>query len=93
MREIRKNTRSSLGKKYFAEVKNVTDSEGATPLHRALEKRNISLAKVLLSDIEVKRNIKDRNGQTAIDLLTKLCKREDEWTTLGFDPSISRIVV
>ncbi|KAL2924662.1 Protein ACCELERATED CELL DEATH 6, partial [Bienertia sinuspersici] len=71
-----------LTKEYFAELKNVTDSEGATPLHRALQWLNICLAKVLLSDNDVERTIKDKDGKTAMDLLTKLCREDDDWAKM-----------
>lgn len=68
----------------IAELKNATDAEGATPLHRALERKDMFLAKALLVDTEVERNIKDFNGTTAMDLLAKLCKQDDNWVLLQF---------
>ncbi|XP_048496610.1 ankyrin repeat-containing protein ITN1 [Beta vulgaris subsp. vulgaris] len=40
------------------------------------------LAKALLVDTEVERNIKDFNGTTAMDLLAKLCKQDDNWAQM-----------
>ncbi|KAL2924973.1 Ankyrin repeat-containing protein BDA1 [Bienertia sinuspersici] len=68
-----------LKKKCFAELKNITDSEGATPLHLALRRKDILLAKVLLSDNEVQRSIKDNSDTTAMDLLAKLCDDNEDW--------------
>ncbi|KAK9689096.1 hypothetical protein RND81_09G035000 [Saponaria officinalis] len=61
------------------ELKNMTDHDGTTPLHRALERKDMLLAKVLLLDDGVERFIADRNGRTAMDLLAKLCKESDDW--------------
>ncbi|KAH9623180.1 hypothetical protein KSS87_019292 [Heliosperma pusillum] len=60
----------------IAELKNTTDHDGATPLHRALERKNMLLAKTLLLDDGVERTIADHNGRTSMDLLAKL------WTNL-----------
>ena len=63
----------------ITELKNTTDKEGATPLHRALERKDKLLAKALLIDPEVERNIKDNTGKSAMDLLAKLWKEGDDW--------------
>ena len=68
-----------LKKSSIAELKNSTDFEGATPLHRALERKDKHLAKALLIDDVVERNIADNHGTTALNLLSKLCKENDEW--------------
>ncbi|KAH9624213.1 hypothetical protein KSS87_019982 [Heliosperma pusillum] len=62
-----------------AELKNTTDHDGTTPLHRALEREDIYFAKALLLDDEVQQTITDYNGRTAMDILAKLCKENDEW--------------
>ncbi|KAK9689085.1 hypothetical protein RND81_09G034400 [Saponaria officinalis] len=64
------------------ELKNTTDHEGATPLHRALERKDMLLAKVLLLDDGVERTIADHNGRTALDLLAKLCEENDDWENM-----------
>ncbi|KAL2896566.1 Ankyrin repeat-containing protein ITN1, partial [Bienertia sinuspersici] len=71
-----------LTKEYFAELKNVTNPGGETPLHRALRSHNIHLAKVLLSDNEVERTITNKDGKTAMDLLTELCQEDDNWVRI-----------
>ncbi|KAH9603196.1 hypothetical protein KSS87_021916 [Heliosperma pusillum] len=63
----------------IAELKNTTDRDGATALHRALERKDIFLAKTLLLDEGVERTIADHNGTTAMDLLIKLYKENDDW--------------
>ncbi|XP_057520735.1 protein ACCELERATED CELL DEATH 6-like [Amaranthus tricolor] len=71
-----------LKKSSIAELKNSTDFEGATPLHRALERKDKHLAKALLIDDVVERNIADNHGTTALNLLSKLCKENDEWESM-----------
>ncbi|CAO2818323.1 unnamed protein product [Amaranthus hypochondriacus] len=66
----------------ITEIKNTTDKEGATPLHRALERRDKLLAKALLIDPEIERNIKDNTGKSAMDLLAKLWKEDKDWVTM-----------
>ncbi|XP_074318959.1 uncharacterized protein LOC141655821 [Silene latifolia] len=63
----------------ITELKNMTDHDGATPLHRALEREDIDFVKALLLDDEVKKTIQDYHGTTPMDLLAKLCKKNDEW--------------
>ncbi|CAO2822679.1 unnamed protein product [Amaranthus hypochondriacus] len=65
----------------ISELKNITDREGATPLHRALQREDKLLAKALLIDTEVERNIMDDTGKTAMDLLAKLCEQHD-WVSM-----------
>ncbi|XP_074317932.1 protein ACCELERATED CELL DEATH 6-like [Silene latifolia] len=75
-------------------LKNTIDSDGATPLHRALEREDIILAKILLQDDKVKRTIADKNGKTAMHLLAKLCKENDDWekmcTLVQVNPYVKR---
>ncbi|XP_021718551.1 protein ACCELERATED CELL DEATH 6-like [Chenopodium quinoa] len=66
----------------IAEIKNTTDHGGATPLHRALERKDILLAKTLLNDNGVERNIEDYHDTTAMDLLAKLCKENEDWARM-----------
>lgn len=61
------------------ELKNTIDKDGATPLHRALERKDLYLVKALLKDNDAERNIADYNGKTAMDLLAKLCKDDRVW--------------
>lgn len=63
----------------IAELKNTTDSEGATPLHIALKRKDMLLAKALLIDDGVERNVEDFHGKTAMHLLAELCKENDDW--------------
>ncbi|CAO2827230.1 unnamed protein product [Amaranthus hypochondriacus] len=67
----------------ISELKNyITESDGATPLHRALARKEMHLAKVLLKDNEVERNIKNKSGKTAMDLLLELCENDKNWENL-----------
>ncbi|CAO2838918.1 unnamed protein product [Amaranthus hypochondriacus] len=61
------------------EMKNMVDFDGATPLHRALDRKDILFVEALLSGDGVLRNIKDKNGKTATHLLKKLGKEHYEW--------------
>ena len=64
----------------ISELKNyITESDGATPLHRALVRKEMHLAKVLLKDNEVERNIKNKSGKTAMDLLLELYENDKNW--------------
>ncbi|CAO2819365.1 unnamed protein product [Amaranthus hypochondriacus] len=71
-----------LKKSPIAELKNSKDFQGKTPLHRVLERKDKHLAKALLIDDAVERNIADNHGTTAMNLLSKLCKQNDEWESL-----------
>ncbi|CAO2827228.1 unnamed protein product [Amaranthus hypochondriacus] len=67
----------------ISELKNyITESDGATPLHRALDRKEMHLARVLLNDNEVERNIKNKSGKTAMDLLLELCENDKNWDNL-----------
>ncbi|XP_074317927.1 protein ACCELERATED CELL DEATH 6-like [Silene latifolia] len=66
----------------IAELKNTTDYDGATPLHRAIDRRDKLLVKVLLLDKEVERIVPDINGRTSMDLLARLCMENDDWAQL-----------
>ncbi|KAK9689087.1 hypothetical protein RND81_09G034500 [Saponaria officinalis] len=61
------------------ELKNITDHDGATPLHRVLERKDMLLAKMLLLDDGVERTIIDHKGRTAMDLLVKLYQENADW--------------
>lgn len=61
------------------EMKNMVDFDGATPLHRALERKDILFVEALLSGDGILRNIKDKNGKTGTHLLKKLGKEHYEW--------------
>lgn len=63
----------------IAEILNTSNSNGATPLHRALERKDRPLAKALLTDVKVDRNTKDYNGITIMDLLHKLYREDIDW--------------
>ncbi|XP_074314957.1 ankyrin repeat-containing protein NPR4-like [Silene latifolia] len=87
-----KDYRSFLKNSSIAELKNNTDHDGATALHRALERKDIHFAKALLLDDEVLRTIKDDNGRTAMDLLAKLCEENEDWDKMckliNVDPNL-----
>ncbi|KAL9239430.1 hypothetical protein vseg_013753 [Gypsophila vaccaria] len=55
------------------ELMNQLDSGGATPLHRALEGGNTSLAKALLRSKDVRFDIMDRSDTTALDMIQGRC--------------------
>ncbi|XP_021733166.1 uncharacterized protein LOC110699988 [Chenopodium quinoa] len=59
--------------------KNTIDFQGGTPLHQALKRKHLQLAKTLLMDSEVMRQVKDNHGTTAMDILDNLCKKYDYW--------------
>lgn len=61
------------------EMKNMPDFTGATPLHRALERRDIDLVEALLSIDGVFRNIKTKNRKSATEILKELCKEDYKW--------------
>ncbi|CAO2837803.1 unnamed protein product [Amaranthus hypochondriacus] len=63
-------------------LKNLTDNEGKTPLHRALEREDIDLAQALLTDDQVDPYIKDRNGVTAMNILSNLRRENTEWAMM-----------
>jgi len=67
--------------KLIKEQKNSQDMDGATPLHRAIRRKDINLTEALLID-GADRTIKDKDGKTALDLLAKVCKHNDEWVCI-----------
>uniref|UniRef100_A0A803MM60 Uncharacterized protein n=1 Tax=Chenopodium quinoa TaxID=63459 RepID=A0A803MM60_CHEQI len=62
----------------ISELKNTTDHEGAMPLHRAILRKDMLLAKVLLLDDDVERNIEDYRGRNSMALLDKLVKEDKD---------------
>ncbi|XP_074319478.1 protein ACCELERATED CELL DEATH 6-like isoform X2 [Silene latifolia] len=74
------------------EMKNVVDSEGATPLHLAIGYKNIMLTEVLLTTDRVDKTIQDKKGKTAIDLLVEICDQDGEWDAMckrvGINPRL-----
>ncbi|XP_074319472.1 protein ACCELERATED CELL DEATH 6-like isoform X2 [Silene latifolia] len=74
------------------EMKNVVDSEGATPLHLAIVYKNIMLTEVLLTTDRVDKTIQDKKGKTAIDLLVEMCDQDSEWDAMckrsGINPRL-----
>jgi len=50
-------------------MKNISDQDEATPLHRALERKDKLLVEALLDMDGVQKNIPNKNGKTAIHLL------------------------
>ncbi|XP_074317933.1 protein ACCELERATED CELL DEATH 6-like [Silene latifolia] len=66
----------------IAELKNTIDDDGATALHRAIERKDMLLAKILLLDDGVERIIKNHSGTTAMDLLAKLCRENGDWAKM-----------
>ncbi|KAH9615429.1 hypothetical protein KSS87_010651, partial [Heliosperma pusillum] len=63
----------------FEQLKNEIDSDGATPLHRAIQRDDIKLTKALLEIKGIEVSIKDYNDTTALDLLEKRCKLSTTW--------------
>ena len=55
--------------------------DGATPLHRAIRRKDINLTEALLID-GADRTIKDKDGKTVLDLLAEVCKHNDEWVCI-----------
>ncbi|XP_074319783.1 uncharacterized protein LOC141656689 isoform X2 [Silene latifolia] len=55
------------------ELKNRTDVNGATSLHRAIEQKNERLTKVLKDTKGIKLDIKNKDGKTAFDLIEEHC--------------------
>uniref|UniRef100_A0A803NCZ2 Uncharacterized protein n=1 Tax=Chenopodium quinoa TaxID=63459 RepID=A0A803NCZ2_CHEQI len=51
---------------------------GAMPLHRAILRKDMLLAKVLLLDDDVERNIEDYRGRNSMALLDKLVKEDKD---------------
>ncbi|XP_048498651.1 uncharacterized protein LOC104907083 [Beta vulgaris subsp. vulgaris] len=74
------------------QLKNSTDSDGATPLHRAIEREDIVLVELLLGTPDINWTIKNTNGQTALDLLAKQCDELPDWVAMckriGINPRI-----
>ncbi|XP_021742377.1 ankyrin-1-like [Chenopodium quinoa] len=60
---------------------NVKDSQGATPLHQAIQRKDLVLAEVLLK-IKAKPDIKDNNGVTAMAMLASECEKSKEWDSM-----------
>ncbi|KAL2944721.1 Ankyrin repeat-containing protein ITN1, partial [Bienertia sinuspersici] len=77
---------------YMKDLINLQDANGATPLHKAIENRNILLAEALLNVDKIKYNIKDNENRTARDMLARLCKEQKQWDqmckNIGFDPNL-----
>ncbi|XP_074318960.1 protein ACCELERATED CELL DEATH 6-like [Silene latifolia] len=64
----------------IAKLKNMTDDQGATPLHCALKRKDMQFAKALLSDNHVNRTVRDHFDETtSMDLLAKLCTEHADW--------------
>ncbi|XP_074319772.1 uncharacterized protein LOC141656684 isoform X2 [Silene latifolia] len=55
------------------ELKNRTDVNGATSLHRAIEQKNERLTKVLKETKGIKLDIKNNDGKTAFNLIEEHC--------------------
>ncbi|KAH9624209.1 hypothetical protein KSS87_019978 [Heliosperma pusillum] len=74
-----KDYQNLLKNPLIKELKNMTDHDGATALHRALERKDINFAKALLIDDDVQKTIEDYHGTTPMDLLAELCEKNDKW--------------
>ncbi|KAL2944724.1 Ankyrin repeat-containing protein ITN1 [Bienertia sinuspersici] len=79
---------------YMNDLINLQDSNGATPLHKAIENRNILLAEALLNMDKIKYKIKDNESRTARIMLAKLSKEQDkQWDqmckNIGFDANLN----
>ncbi|XP_074319777.1 uncharacterized protein LOC141656687 [Silene latifolia] len=64
------------------ELKNRVDNNGATSLHRAIERNDLQLTKTLLETKSVKLDIEDLNHKTALDLLEARCVTNDNFFEL-----------
>ena len=61
-------------------MKEICDDDNATPLHLALERKDILLAEALLTtydDLDMSKE--DKNDKTTADLLAELCRQHQEW--------------
>ncbi|XP_021860822.1 uncharacterized protein [Spinacia oleracea] len=71
---------------------NLQNSQGATPLHIAIQRRKKPLTETLLSMEKIVYNIMDKDQKTAIDLLAPVCVDDSTWEEMcqriGFDPWI-----
>jgi len=61
------------------EMKNIRDYDEATPLHRALERRDKLLVEALLRIDGVDKSMPDKNGKNAMHLLAELAEEDQEW--------------
>lgn len=76
--------------------KNTQDMDGATPLHRAIQRKDMNLTEALLTD-GADRTIKDKDDESVLDLLAEVCKHNDEWYAMckrvGIDPRLTTTYV
>ena len=77
----------------MGQLKNATDSEGATPLHRAIERKDIVFVELLLGTHGIDWTIKDNTGETPMDLLAKLCDELPDWVSLMINLNIFVVFV
>ncbi|XP_074319768.1 uncharacterized protein LOC141656683 isoform X2 [Silene latifolia] len=64
------------------ELKNRVDNNGATSLHRAIDRNDLQLTKTLLETKSVRLDIEDMNHKTAMDLLEARCVTHDNFFQL-----------
>lgn len=69
---------------HMKDLINVQDSQGATPLHKAIQNDNIFLTEALLNLDKIRYNIKDHKNSTAKDLLVQKCKEQPSWVCFPF---------
>ncbi|XP_021755647.1 ankyrin repeat-containing protein ITN1-like isoform X1 [Chenopodium quinoa] len=71
---------------------NLQDSQGVTPLHKAIQDDNLFLTETLLSIDKINYDIKDDGDNSAIDLLAQKCADNQAWDRMckriGLDPRI-----
>uniref|UniRef100_A0A803MH44 Uncharacterized protein n=1 Tax=Chenopodium quinoa TaxID=63459 RepID=A0A803MH44_CHEQI len=58
---------------------NLQDSQGVTPLHKAIQDDNLFLTETLLSIDKINYDIKDDGNNSAIDLLAQKCAGNQAW--------------
>uniref|UniRef100_A0A803LXY5 Lipid-binding serum glycoprotein C-terminal domain-containing protein n=1 Tax=Chenopodium quinoa TaxID=63459 RepID=A0A803LXY5_CHEQI len=58
---------------------NLQDSQGVTPLHKAIQDDNLFLTETLLSIDKINYDIKDDGDNSAIDLLAQKCADNQAW--------------
>lgn len=67
----------------IGQLKNLRDSDDATPLHRAIERADIVFVELLLGAPDIDWDIKDKNGETAMNLLAKRRDELPDWVSIN----------
>ncbi|XP_057249915.1 uncharacterized protein LOC104907152 [Beta vulgaris subsp. vulgaris] len=66
----------------IGQLKNLRDSDDATPLHRAIERADIVFVELLLGAPDIDWDTKDKNGETAMNLLAKRRDELPDWVSI-----------